>query len=164
MFCLIQFLPNSRLQSILVEEMQVLREKRGGRTSQETFPTGGGRRIFQTEGSAQAEAWRVRGVPGRGASVQAGLRGTGQLGHVLWAPDLGRLRVTVRPPSPSGQSVRFCFRKAGLGLPLLSCSLGTRLRTQHRRWVNWELRDGCSLRLAERTTYTVGYRWGNSSG
>ena len=76
-FCLIQVLPHSRLQSVLVEE------NRRGRASQETFPIGEGRRIFQMEGGAQAKAWQVQGTTGRGGSVQgeeAGLRG-----HQNWA-------------------------------------------------------------------------------
>lgn len=59
-FCFIQVLPHSKLQSTLVEEMKVLRGDEKGRTSQETFRIGVGRRTFQMEGSAQMKPCLVQ--------------------------------------------------------------------------------------------------------
>lgn len=123
MLCFIHVVPHSRLQSILVEEMKMPRENRGGRASQQTFPIGVGRGTSQMEGRAQVEeAWHVQGTPRRGVwlawrrSVQTRLRG-----HYANSQDWAALAGAVHP-WPGEASCQVCCYS--VAWPVRVCTSG----------------------------------------
>lgn len=99
-FCFTEALPRSRLPSVLVEEIQVLREERKGRASgklprhcwKKGFP-GGGKSTVKAQGAGAADVEGGRGGPAGMGGPHAGRRA----GRVLL---MHRTRDLGTPDSP----------------------------------------------------------------